>query len=119
MKEIYEIVRAAKLKQGIQSDRGFALANGINPQVIVDLKSGKSMPNAENMLKILAAARMDVHDGIKAIERQKEAGFAEVGLLGLMSVGSLAAMSLEKVSALPYEAIGAALIGLNVVYYVK
>ena len=121
MKEIYEIVRVAKLKQGIQSDRGFALANGINPQVIVDLKSGKSMPNAENMLKILSAAKLDVNDGIKAIERQKEAGFADIGLMVAMSVGATGAMSLAGVSPLSGTAIGAGITGLTLlsIHYAK
>lgn len=111
VKEIYELIEAGKKKQGITSDRGYALANGILPQVIVDIKAGKSMPNAENMLKILAAAGKDVSDGIKAIQKQKEAGFAEVGLLLAMSTGAITLMSLAQVTQFPANQVMTGLLG--------
>jgi orotate phosphoribosyltransferase len=97
MTEIYRIVEAGKKRKGIESDRGFALAIGIHPQVIADIKAGKSIGNAVSVLKLLEAAGMGVTDGIAAIERQREAGFAEVGVMG--------AMSLAGVTLLPYEAL--------------
>ena len=111
MDEIYELVKAGKVRQGITSDRGYALANDIHPQVIADLKAGKCMPNAENMLKILAAAGKDVNDGIRAIKKQKEAGFADAGLLAAIGAGSLGAMSLSGVTPSPEMAIGAGVVG--------
>lgn len=103
MDEIYELVKAGKARQKITSDRGFALANNMHPQVIADLKSGKCLPNAVNMLKILAAAGMDVNDGIRAIERQKQAGFTTLPMM--LSVVSAGAVTLSGMSPMLYNSI--------------
>lgn len=103
MEEIYELVKTGKTRQKIESDRGFALANNIHPQVIADLKSGKCLPNAMNMLRILAAAGLDVNDGIKAIERQKEAGFSNLTVM--LSIMSGSVVTLTAMSPMLYQSI--------------
>lgn len=71
MGELYDLVRAGQVIQGIKSDRAFALNIDIKPQVIVDLKAGRCMPNAENMLKMLFAAEMSVKEGMDVIQNCK------------------------------------------------
>lgn len=116
MDELYKLIEVGKTKQRIESDRGYAIANGINPQVIVDLKAGKSLPNAINMLKILSAAGLDVNDGIKAIEKQREAGFANIDIL----IG-LSSLSLVGVGGMLYSPALAGLtaIGCGAIYIIR
>ena len=76
---IYEIVQRGKAMQKIESDRQFAMANGMDPQNIVDLKSGKSRLNAKNYLKVAKAAGMDLDEALEFLEKvEKQKGFARV-----------------------------------------
>ena len=111
MMDLYELVEKGKKRQGIESDRGFALANNINPQAIVDLKSGKSNPNAFNYLQLIRAAGLSVDEGIAILEAKKQAGYASLEIMLSVAGVSLAGLSLLAVTSPNGALIGAALGG--------
>lgn len=72
MDRLYKLVKTGQILLKIKSDRAYALAIDIKPQVIVDLKASRCIPNAENMLKMLEAANMNVREGIQVIQDCKK-----------------------------------------------
>lgn len=123
----YDLVELVKEKQGTTgcSDRSFAMKNGFNYQSVIDWKSNKANANLANFIKLgrLAGLTMEeLEEFAGKMEKRKNfknAGFSNVVFLSALSASSISAMSLAKLSALPYEAIGAMVLGVNFVYYVK
>jgi hypothetical protein len=106
----YILVEIAKRKQGIDSDREFALRNGFTKQNIVDWKSGKSLPVWDNMEKLADAAGLELWEAVKAMKeaerKLKQAGFVDMGMLGVLT-----GMSFLAVSPTPEALTGAAVGG--------
>lgn len=117
---------ANRVKEVTGSDYKTAEFLGVERQTISGWRGRRSFPTNRHVLKLCAHCNIDVREALEAIEFSREnerplkqAGFADVGLVGWLGMGTFAAMSLDKMTHLPYEAIGAAIIGLNCVYYVK
>ena len=78
----YALVVIGKEKQGIDSDRAYAIQNGLTVQNISDWKAGRSSPNAANFLKLAISAGMTIHEALEYAEkldspkRLKQAGFS-------------------------------------------
>lgn len=121
----YDLVLLGKQKQGLKSDREFALHNGLSVQNISDWKAERANPNTTNFLILIEAAGLGLKEAkeiANAMEKRKnlkQAGFANVFFLSSLSLGSLGAMTLMKMSHIPYAFDAALMLGLGTVYYVK
>lgn len=93
----YILVKLGKEKQGIKSDRAFALANGFSSQNIVDWKAGKSLPNWENMEKLASSADMELWEAVKLMKENsvalKEAGYATLPMMSVIAGMSFIGMT--------------------------
>lgn len=90
----YSLVELGKEKQGIESDRAFAIKNGLTVQNISDWKAGRASPNASNFLKLAVAAGMNINQALDYAEKMeskkhREAGFADIGILASVSLSGV------------------------------
>jgi len=114
----YILVKLGKEKQGIKSDRAFALANGFSTQNIVDWKAGKSLPNWENMEKLASSADMELWEAVKLM-KENSVALKEAGYATLPMMGAIAGLSLVAMTHSPTLAGLIAMSGAATVYYVK
>lgn len=89
----YELVKIAKTKQGIESDRAFAINNGFTVQNISDWKAGRAIPNARNFLKLATCAEMSIDEALKFAEEMEAARFKQAGYSTLPMMSVIAGMS--------------------------
>lgn len=89
----YELVKIAKSKQGIDSDRAFAINNGFTVQNISDWKAGRAIPNARNFLKLATCADMSIEEALKFAEEMEAARFKQAGYSTLPMMSVIAGMS--------------------------
>ncbi|MCB5206358.1 hypothetical protein [Methylovorus mays] len=115
----YELVKIAKTKQGIESDRAFAINNGFTVQNISDWKAGRAIPNARNFLKLATCAEMSIDEALKFAEEMEAARFKQAGYSNLTMMGTLTGLSLLAVTHSPAIAGLIAVSGAATVYYVK
>ena len=115
-----------EVKKVTKSDYRTAAVLNTERQKVSGWRARRFFPRNKEIIQLCEIADLDLKSAILAVEYSREnerpmkqAGFADIGLMGWIGAGSLAALSLDKVTALPYEAIGAVIMGLNVVYYVK
>jgi hypothetical protein len=106
----YELVKIAKTKQGIDSDRAFAINNGFTVQNISDWKAGRAIPNARNFLKLATCAEMSIEEALKFAEEMEAARFKQAGYANLSMIGTLAGLSMLALTQSP--AIAGAIVSL-------
>jgi len=121
----YELVLLGKQKQGLKSDREFALFNGLTVQNISDWKAERANPNTGNFLILIEAAGLGLKEAKEiagAMEKRKnlkQAGFSNVVFLSSLASSTLGLVTLAKMSAMPYAFDAALLLSAGTVYYVK
>jgi len=124
MKNIDDFLDAVKLKTG--SDYRTGKLINVVAQHFSNWRGRRSMPSNKHIIEMCKIAGLDVGEAIIAVEYSREnerplreAGFIDLGVLGVLSAGSFGAMSILELTSLPYEAIGTAMLGASIVYYVK
>ncbi|MFA6178361.1 MAG: hypothetical protein WC696_01990 [Candidatus Methylopumilus sp.] len=122
MMNAYVIVEMAKRRQGISSDRQFALTNKLSTQNIVDWKAGRCMPSWENMDRLAEAAGIEVWEAVKIMKEEevrasKQAGFATLPMMLATSGIGIAGMPLLTVPSPTEALIGAPVGGVVIAGY--
>lgn len=124
MKNLDDFLDTVKAVTG--SDYKTSKLIGISNQLIGNWRGKISMPSNKHVIEMCKLSGTELGKAILAVEYSREnerplreAGFIDLGVLGVLSAGSFGAMSILELSSMPYEAIGTAMLGASIVYYVK
>lgn len=124
MKNIDDLLDQVKHQSGWDSDYKIAKNLGTVSQHVSNWRRRLAMPSNKHVIAMCQAADIDLGKAILAVEFSreherplKEAGFASMGMMGVL--GTISGVTLMATSHLPYEALAAGIACVSTVYYVK
>lgn len=96
----YKIVEIAKEKQNITSDNQIAIKLGVSRSLVSGWKTGYSMPDGINTLKLINMAELSSNEAMEIIKEEikaqkplKQAGYAQIEFIAGISALSLLAVT--------------------------
>lgn len=99
----YDLVVLAKQKQGIESDRQFALKNGFSAQNVVDWKAEKANASTANYIRLARCAGLTLDEMEElANELEKRKNVRQAGYSDIQTMLGLSGLSLLAVTGITY-----------------
>jgi len=112
-----DLLRAVREKSGLSSNYKLARKMEVSDQLVSRWERNLGIPDGMSMISLLEVSGLSAAEAKEELMKNvatKEAGFANIYLLG-----GLSALSLAAVTHSPSIALAAPLLGFGYVYYVK